>query len=114
MKMWSVVVTIGWILTACRGSARPVSSWADATKPSFHPTRTAVAFMTTDRSMRRVVEDRLAARLPGGIPSYRLIPDNELMAMDAVKGRLTTLGFTSVLMLRLAAETSRPTASGAT
>ena len=104
-----------WLLMACAATStttRPVRSWKNAATPSFRPTRTMVAFMTADFSMRRVVEDRLAARLPGAVASYRLIPNSELLEIDAVRGRLVTFGYDGIVVLRLAPETARPMASG--
>jgi hypothetical protein len=71
-----------------------------------------VAFMTTDFSTRRVVEDRLAARVPGAVASYRLIPNNELLNIDAVLGRLVTFGYDGIVVVRLAPEMARRTAGG--
>jgi hypothetical protein len=104
----------GWLLAACASSTttRPAKSWKNVATPSLRPTHTMVAFMTTDFSTRRVVEDRLAARLPGAVASYRLIPNSELLLIDAVIGRLVTFGYDGIVVVRLAPETARPTASG--
>ena len=103
------------LLVACPATStttHPAKSWKNVSTPAFRPTHTMVAFMTTDFSTRRVVEDRLAARLPGAVASYRLIPNSELLQIDAVLGRLVTFGYDGIVVVRFAPETARPTASG--
>jgi len=58
------LVLAGGLLGACTNSTQYVSSWKDPTTRGFHLTHTLAVFMTTDAGMRRMVEDRLAARLP--------------------------------------------------
>ena len=104
-----------WLLMACAArstTTRPAKSWKNVATPSFRPTRTMVAFMTTDFSMRRVIEDRLAARLPNAVASYRLIPNSELLEIDAVRGRLVTFGYDGIVVVRFTPETARRTSSG--
>lgn len=106
-----------WLLLGCAArsrstTTRPVTSWKNVAAPSYHPTHTMVAFMTTDFSTRRVVEDRLSARLPGAVASYRLIPNNELLERDVVLGRLITFGYDGIVVVRFAPENSRLTATG--
>lgn len=100
----------GW-LCACTNSTQYVSSWKDPTAPAFHLTKTLAVFMTTDAGMRRMVEDRLAARLPGGVPSYRLIHDTEISQLDSVRSHVATGGFNGAVIMRLVSEQTAVSAS---
>jgi hypothetical protein len=96
-------------LGACSNSTQYVASWKDPGTPSFHLNRTLAVFMTTDAGMRRMVEDRLASRLPGEVPSYRLIPDNEVQQIDSVHSHIAAGGFDGIVVMRLVGESTQVT-----
>jgi len=102
----------GGLLSACTNSTQYVSSWKDPTSHSFHLTHTLAVFMTTDAGMRRMVEDRLAARMPGGVPSYRLIPDNEISQIDSVRSRIAGAGFDGAVVMRLVGQETQLNVTG--
>src|SRR5689334_9184916 len=97
---------------ACANSTQYVSSWKDPTTAPFHLHHTLAVFMTTDPGMRRMVEDRLAKRLPGGIPSYQLIPDNEINRIDSVHSAVATGGFDGTVVMRLVGQQSPMNVNG--
>jgi len=92
------------MLAACVNSTRYVSSWKDPSTPAFRLQHTLAVFMTTEAGMRRMVEDRLAARLPGGVASYRVIPDNELSNVDSVRAHLAASNFDAAVIMRVTGE----------
>ena len=97
---------------ACVNSTQYVSSWKDPTTAPFKLHHTLAVFMATDPGMRRMVEDRLAARLPGGIPSYRLIPDNEINHIDSVRTAIAGAEFDGAVVMRLVGQQTPQTVSG--
>lgn len=102
MRRAIVIAALGGsIVSACSNSTQYVSSWKDPTTRPFHLTHTLAVFMTSDAGMRRMVEDRLASRLPGGVPSYRLIPDADVAKLDTVKSHVTAAGFDGAVIMRL-------------
>ena len=107
----ALLVIASGLLSACANSTQYVASWKDPATPTFRLTHTLAVFMTTDAGMRRMVEDRLAARLPGGVPSYRLIPDNELQQIDSVHSHMATGGFDGVVVMRLVGESTQVTSA---
>jgi hypothetical protein len=107
--------------TAC--VARPTqmtTDWKDPAAQTVHFRRTAAFFRGEDPTLRRQVEDRLASRLPNGVASYTLVPDQQLAAADteAIRSALSGAGTDGVLVLRLVNVESQsagvPTPAGAT
>lgn len=105
----AILVIATGFLSACANSTQYVASWKDPTTPAFRLNHTLAVFMTTDPGMRRMVEDRLASRLPGGIPSYRLIPDNEVQQIDSVHSHVVAGNFDGVVVMRLIGESTQVT-----
>src|SRR5690349_1983192 len=101
LRSVTLIALVAGIAGACSNSTQYVSSWKDPTARAFHLTHTLAVFMTNDAGMRRMVEDRLAARLPGGMPSYRVIPDNEIQQLDSVKSLIGGGGFDGAVVMRL-------------
>ena len=94
----------GVILVGCTNSTQYVSSWKDPTTPSFHLRHTLAVYMTKDVAVRRMVEDRLASRRPGGVPSYRVIPDDQLTDVDSVRAHVASGNFDGAVVMRLTGE----------
>src|SRR5215203_699440 len=69
------LVAVMAITSACANSTQMVASWRDPAQAPAPLGRTLAVFMSADPGMRRMVEDKLAASLPGGTASYHLIPD---------------------------------------
>jgi hypothetical protein len=89
------------LLCGCANSTQMVATWRDPSAPMQHYHRTLAVFMSKDPGMRRMVEDKLASRLPGGVPSYTVIPDAQLGSMDSVHSRVKTGGFDGAVVMRL-------------
>jgi hypothetical protein len=98
------------MLSACVNSTQMVATWKDPGATGLHPTRTLAVFMSKEPGMRRMVEDKLAQRLPGGIPSYKVIPDEQIAGNDSLRNSLKSLGFDAVVIMRLVGVTTQTTA----
>ena len=81
------------LLSACANSTQMVATWRDPLAPPTELTRTLAVFMTKEPGLRRMVEDKLASRLPGGVPSYRVLSDEHMSDIDAVRKRLAGSDF---------------------
>jgi len=68
--------------------------------------------MTKDAGMRRMVEDKLASRIPGEVPSYKVIPDTELQQLESVRSHLKTDKFDGAVIMRLVGMTTEVTPTG--
>jgi hypothetical protein len=86
---------------ACANSTQMVATWKDPTAAPLQLTRTLAVFMTKEPGMRRMVEDKLAARLPGGVASYRIIPDDQLTSIDSVRSHVLAGSFDGAVVMRL-------------
>ena len=58
-------------LAGCH-STQLLATWRDPTAGPMRFNKTVVAFATTDETLRRTVEDRLAEKVPNSVQSYRL------------------------------------------
>ena len=114
-------VAIAALLTAC--VARPTQVTTDWRNPDAQPLRfrrVAAFFAGEDATLRRQVEDRLAARLRNTVASYTLVPDSQLVAADtqSIRTALANAGIDGVIVMRLVDVASQasgvPTAAGAT
>jgi hypothetical protein len=92
-------------VAACGSSTRLVETWRDPAEVPFALNRTLAVFMTTDAGARRIVEDQLAARLPGGVASYRVIPDDSSLNGESVRQAVTAGQFDGAVTLRVVSVT---------
>jgi hypothetical protein len=91
----------GALIASCANSTQMVATWRDPSAPMLQPQRTLAVFMSNEPGMRRMVEDKMAARLPGGMASYRVIPDGQMSPVDSVRARVQTMGFDAAVIMRL-------------
>ena len=87
------------MLTACHAT-QLAAVWHDPTaRPiAFH--RTVAVFATTDETLRRTVEDRLAGKFPNAVPSYRVLPASNVDQAAIVRA-LSDSGFDGAIVMRL-------------
>jgi len=96
-----VIAGLGGVLVGgCANSTQMVATWRDPSAPMIHPAHTLAVFMSNEPGMRRMVEDKLAARLPGGVASYRVLPEGQL-SVDSVRSRVHQMGFDAAVVMRL-------------
>jgi hypothetical protein len=88
------------LLTACRAT-QLAAVWNDPTarRPAFH--RTVAVFATSDETLRRTVEDRLASRYPNAVPSYRVLPSASTNDRAGIVRALSDSGFDGAIVMRL-------------
>jgi hypothetical protein len=89
-------------LAGCFHSTQLANTWRDPTAGPVHFRKTVVAFATTDESLRRTVEDRLAARVPNSVQSYRIEPSAKAPDSSAIRQRFADLGFDGAVIMRVA------------
>ena len=97
-----LVAAAATLLTGCTNSTQMVAQWRDPQAPPVVPRKTLAVFMTKEPGLRRMVEDKLASRLPGGVPSYRVVGDDQIADIDAVRRHLKNQGFDAIVVMRLA------------
>jgi hypothetical protein len=79
-------------LACATGGSSLTSSWRspEIRRLKFH--RALTSFVSTDVTMRRSVEDRLATRIPGSFPAYSAVPELSLgdsaRAREQLRGKL--------------------------
>jgi hypothetical protein len=108
----ALLVAATGLVSACSNSTQLVATWKEPGTPPYPLTKSIAVFMTKDAGMRRMVEDKLAARIPGGMASYRVIPDSELQNTNAVRSRLGEAGFDGAVVMRLVGMTTEVTPTG--
>jgi hypothetical protein len=108
----ALLVAATGLLSACSNSTQLVATWKQPGTPPYPLTHSLAVFMTKDAGMRRMVEDKLAARVPGGVPSYKVIPDSELQRLESVREHLKTDQFDGAVIMRLVGMTTEVTPTG--
>lgn len=89
-------------LAGCYHSTQLANTWRDPSAGPLRFQKTVVAFATTDETLRRIVEDRLAARVPNAVQSYRLEPSAKAPDSSAIRRRFADLGFDGAVIMRVA------------
>src|SRR5258705_3609330 len=88
-------------LAGCH-STQLAATWRDPTAGPLRFNRTVVAFATTDESLRRTAEDKLAAKIPNAVQSYRLKPWGKSADSAAIRRKPADQGFDSAIIMRVA------------
>jgi hypothetical protein len=76
--------------------------WRDPSNTPVRFSRTVVAFVTPDESLRRTVEDKLARNFPNATQSYRIVPTAAATDSMAIRQRLADMGYDGAVILRVA------------
>ena len=96
-------MTILFVLYGCSSSNKITNSWKnpDATEESIKFQTVAVFAMVKDQQMRRDVEEAIASQMPNtiAVPAYKMIINEELADIDAVKQKLKERGMEGALVL---------------
>ncbi|MEW5847787.1 MAG: hypothetical protein AB2A00_03195 [Myxococcota bacterium] len=84
-------------------STQLVSSWSDPTAEDLRFQKVLVVALTGDAATRRIAEDQAAQSLHVGraIPAYRVVSDEELRDLDALRRRVAQEGFDAVMLMRV-------------
>lgn len=78
-----------------------VSAWQDQDLASVPFRKVLVVFQHADPDIRRVLERRMAADIPGSTPAHAVFGDDEVQDMDKVKARVREQGFDSAVIMRI-------------
>jgi hypothetical protein len=103
MKTNLIILLITVLLAACSSSNKISNSWKnpEVTIESAKFQTVAVFAMVKNPDMRMDVEDVLASQMPNtiAVPSYKMLLDEELADLDAVKRKLNERGMEGALIL---------------
>jgi hypothetical protein len=82
-------------------STKLVSTWRDpAAQGPRKFEKALVAVVDRNPAMRRTVEDRMVARIPGSVASYTIIPEDRLRDEAFVQGQIQQGGFDGAVVMR--------------
>ena len=103
MKSILVFFLAAILLTGCSSSNKISNSWKnpEATQESAKFQTVAVFAMVKNPDMRMDVEEALASQMPNtiAVPSYKMITNEELADINAVKKKLSERGMEGALVL---------------
>jgi len=99
-----ILAAAGIVAAAAAGcaSTRITSAWQDQALRDVPFRKVLVVFQNPDAALRRIVEDEMARDIPGSVPAYQVIRDEELRDIPKVKARVRELGFDSSVIMRVA------------
>ena len=103
MRFNCLILTLAVILMGCSTSNKITNSWKnpEASLESAKFQTVAVFAMVKNPDMRRDVEEAIASQMPNtiAVPSYKMITNEELADVDAVKQKLKERGMEGALVL---------------
>lgn len=103
MKFQKLLLLIAVIIAGCSSSNKITNSWKnpEATLESARFQTIAVFAMVKNPEMRRDVEEAIANQMPNtiAVPSYKMISNEELADLNAVKQKLNERGMEGALVL---------------
>ncbi len=103
MRINFLFLLLALLLVGCSTSNKISNSWKnpDATEESIRFQTVAVFGMVKDQQMRKDVEEAIAGRMVNtiAVPSYKMITNEELGDLDAVKKKLSERGMEGALVL---------------
>ena len=99
-------LALGLIVTVatagCYHATQLGDTWHDRQTSSLEFHKTAALFMSNDQALRRNVEDRLASRYPGAVPSYTVIASGtDLQDPGSLLAQLQQNGFDGAIVMRV-------------
>ena len=103
MRFNCLILTLAVILMGCSTSNKITNSWKnpEASLESAKFQTVAVFAMVKNPDMRRDVEEAITSQMPNtiAVPSYKMITNEELADVDAVKQKLKERGMEGALVL---------------
>ena len=103
MRINFLIILIAIFLAGCSTSNKITNSWKnpDVTQESAKFQTVAVFAMVKDQQMRQDVEEALASQMPNSVavPVYKMISNEELADIKAVKQKLSERGMEGALVL---------------
>jgi len=102
MRTNFILVAVAILLASCSSSNRISDSWTnpEATAESIKFQTVAVFAMVKDQQMMRDIEEALASQMPNtvAVPAYKMISNEELADLNAVKQKLNDRGMEGALI----------------
>ncbi len=99
-KIFSVLSAAMLFAAGC-ATTQMLSTWKDPTQQLSDMRRVLIIAPSQDSGIRRAAEDELARKVPGGVPSYTVIADDELDDEPLIKSKVTAGGFDGVVVFRV-------------
>jgi hypothetical protein len=103
MRIYFFVISLAIILASCSSSNKISNSWTnpEVNAESVKFQTVAVFAMVKDQQMRQDIEEALASQMPNtvAVPVYKMISNEELADIDAVKKKLSERGMEGALVL---------------
>lgn len=103
MRINFLLLFLSLLLIGCSTSNKISNSWKnpDATEESIKFQTVAVFGMVKDQQMRKDVEEAIAGQMVNtiAVPSYKMVANEELADLDAVKKKLSERGMEGALVL---------------
>ena len=103
MRNSFIIISLAIFLAGCSSSNKISNSWKnpEATQESAKFQTVAVFGMVKDQEMRRDVEEAIAGQMVNtiAVPSYKMITNEELADINAVKQKLNERGMEGALIL---------------
>jgi len=96
------LIAVAILLASCSSSNRISNSWTnpEATAESIKFQTVAVFAMVKDQQMMKNIEEALASQMPNtvAVPAYKMISNEELADLNAVKQKLNDRGMEGALI----------------
>lgn len=103
MRINFLFLLLALLLVGCSTSNKISNSWKnpDATEESIRFQTVAVFGMVKDQQMRKDVEEAIAGQMVNtiAVPSYKMVSNDELGDLEAVKKKLSERGMEGALVL---------------
>ena len=103
MRIYFFVISLAIFLAGCSSSNKISNSWTnpEVNAESVKFQTVAVFAMVKDQQMRQDIEEALASKMPNtvAVPVYKMISNEELADIDAVKKKLSERGMEGALVL---------------
>lgn len=95
--------------SGCMHSTRLAATWRDPSAQPLHFRKPITVFVTKSETLRRTMEDKLAAQFPGAVPSYKVFGSKEITDGAAIRRGLAESGFDGAIIMRVASVDERIT-----
>ena len=103
MRIYLFILSVIFILASCSSSNKISNSWKnpEATQESAKFQTVAVFAMVKNPDMRMDVEEAIASQMPNtvAVPVYKMVSNEELADINAVKKKLSERGMEGALVL---------------
>jgi outer membrane lipoprotein SlyB len=103
MRIYFIIISFALFLAGCSSSNKISNSWTnpEVNAESVKFQTVAVFAMVKDQQMRQDVEETIASQMPNtvAVPVYKMISNEELADIDAVKKKLSERGMEGALVL---------------